>query len=150
MDKLRTIKAYIGETKFKAGIFTSLEIAKSKKYFEILELEEFANLSAAKEEFLIRYPFIDPKAVPVNTLCYVREKNNLSKNQYITVSLDDGVMSVLCKLVNILEEHNRIYNQNAKHVSYIKGVLYETEHSAMGTFDNKKTTKQTLDIQLNI
>lgn len=69
-------KCYIMETKFSAGIFLSIEIAKRKKYFEHLKIKEFKNYDSAENEFFKLYgESVKKEEFKVNNLYQVRSKN---------------------------------------------------------------------------
>ena len=69
------VEGIIGETKYKAGVFSSEQEAMKKKYYEILKLERFSDLEEAKKEFFFRYGNVIPqKEFELNKLFPVREK----------------------------------------------------------------------------
>lgn len=70
---------FIGETKYKAGIFASEQVAMKKKYAEYLKLEKFPNFDSAKDEFFFRYgEQISLEEFKLNRLFQVREKPKYS------------------------------------------------------------------------
>lgn len=77
MDSARKsleVPCFIGETKFKAGIFLSENIARKKAYFKDLQLFRFPNYLMAKERFMEIYgEFIEEDFCP-NKLYEVRSK----------------------------------------------------------------------------
>ena len=52
------VPCYIGETKFKAGIFLSRQIINRKKYKDSLKITEFSSYDEAKQAFLSYYKHI--------------------------------------------------------------------------------------------
>lgn len=65
---------YIGETRYKAGIFLSIKIAEGKPYFKHLKLEAYSDFQTAESEFLRRYrEKLSEEIIRLNRLYEVRE-----------------------------------------------------------------------------
>ena len=68
------VPCYIGETKFKAGIFLSRQIVDRKKYAESLRLMKFGSYQEAREAFLKAYGEITGEDIRLNYLYEVRSR----------------------------------------------------------------------------
>lgn len=66
---------YIGETKFKAGIFLSRQIAGRKKYAEHLKFMKFDSYEQAKEAFLHDFGNVTGENIRPNRLYDVRDRD---------------------------------------------------------------------------
>ena len=68
------VPCYIGETKFKAGIFLSRQIINRKKYKDSLKITEFSSYDEAKQAFLSYYKHISEDELRLNCLKRKREQ----------------------------------------------------------------------------
>lgn len=69
------VPCYIGETKFKAGIFLSRQIINRKKYKDSLKITEFSSYDEAKQAFLSYYKHISEDELRLNCLYEVRDRH---------------------------------------------------------------------------
>lgn len=78
MDSYRSVgigECFIGETKYKAGIFLSIKIAEGKPYYKHLKLEAYSDFQTAESEFLRRYrEKLSEEIIRLNRLYEVRER----------------------------------------------------------------------------
>lgn len=103
------------ETKFSAGIILSVKIAKRKKYFNHLILEEFKDYHTAEKRFFELYgDVVSYEEFEVNKLFAVRDKHIYSvfySKNFVGITYTNNVWSNIATIVG--EYPGRIWTHNS-------------------------------------
>ncbi|MDO5424032.1 MAG: hypothetical protein Q4F41_09930 [Eubacteriales bacterium] len=111
---------YIGETKYKAGIFISLEAAQSKKYFDQLIMEAYPSLEAAKNTFTEKYAnVLGGGEIKLNYLYQIREAPQYS---VFETSFCVGITHTK----GYKDSLKRIFTKPVRSVHWTHGLSYES------------------------